>query len=148
MVMPTTSFYLPDDVAQQLECYKDRINVSRVCANAVKQEIHYMQLLERSVQNADANIERLRQEKARAHAEDVHDGRSDAAKHVKEISYTALRAIGARVELSRELEAWLEEKFHDEHDGESEDLMPDFAIWKAGWLSFMREYWAQVKDQL
>ncbi len=151
--MPSTSFYLPDDVALELERYKDRLNVSRVCTRAVKEEISHMQLLDRSLQDADANIERLRQEKAVAHAEDETWGRRAAASYVTKIEYITLRSISLMdltqpVELSGQLEGTLEEQFNDDMVGATEDLMADFDIWKKGWLAFMQEYWARIKHQL
>jgi hypothetical protein len=153
MGMPSTSFYLPDDVALELERYKDRLNVSQVCTRAVREKIAQLQLLDRSVQDADANIERLRREKATAHAEDEIDGRRAAARYVTKIDYTTLRTISGfdltkPVPLSGQLESTLEDEFIADMVGATEDLMADRDIWTKGWLAFMQEYWARIKDQL
>jgi hypothetical protein len=151
---------LADDVAAELEHFKDKINVSRVCARAVKEEIEHMRLLERSLQDADANLARLRVEKALAHADDENAGRQAAAAAVARISYGEL--VGAArigdldawsTGLFDLLPHWARVEFEDHESDAALDPVGtepalDPQIFARGWLSFMQAYWMRIKDQL
>jgi hypothetical protein len=154
------SIYLPDSTAARLETLKHRINVSAVCVSALEREIERMQLLDRGKDNQQAVIERLRQEKFAAHAEDERSGREQAAKDVNELSYAQLRSLALSQEqiLNRErpdhpvryyhhLPEQVRQQFEDDyadpffHDTDAE-------VWARGWFAYVQEWWQDIQDKL
>ena len=61
--MPQVSIYLQDDLAEALKRRKDAINVSQVCAAALRQELAKQDRLDKGMHDKQALIERLRLEK-------------------------------------------------------------------------------------
>src|SRR5437899_8143206 len=89
--VPQVSIYLQDDLAEALKRRKDAINVSQVCAAALRQELAKQDRLDKGMHDKQALIERLRLEKQDTLARSGRIGRAMADEWVKRASYDELR---------------------------------------------------------
>ena len=72
--MPRANVYLPDDLAERLRPFADRINVSAVLQDALRKEIEIMS-------NAtDERLSRLQESRARLEKDAYDQGRADGTK--------------------------------------------------------------------
>jgi hypothetical protein len=149
-----TTIHLPDELVALLEPYREEINVSSVCAAALRQKIEQIKLLEAGKHDREALLERLRQEKLTAHAEDELAGRMQATRDVRTMEYTRLREYGYH-DLSKPtrqryfdmLPVDIQDGFYSEHvDPEMPYVDPE--AWALGWLSQVQEWWKQISKEL
>jgi hypothetical protein len=112
--VPQLNVYLPDDLAEILQRYRDRLNLSQICAHALRQEVQRMETMEMEpgtrASETDGEalparsgppdvpriLERLRGQKQRQEAA-YRAGAEDAARWMEEAAtIEELRWLGRR----------------------------------------------------
>lgn len=85
---------IPDSLTKRLEKHRDRINVSRICANAIEEMLNYLDKIEeiRKVGNKmDQLIERLKKEKSETSKEQFDHGLKVAKEWIEGAHYSLIR---------------------------------------------------------
>lgn len=149
--------YLPDDLEAALAPYKGQVNVSRVCAAALREELARMKQLEQTEGTRAALIERLRAQREQASDADFKAGEADAARDVRQLRYAQFREL-ARIDaglnysygLFNALPTWAREEFEEaERDRDPEtDLITDRDAWAQGWLEHVQKAWEELEEAL
>jgi hypothetical protein len=160
-VATRTTIYLPDELTAALEPLKERINISRICASALHKEVERMQLVDRGLSDREALILRLRQQKREASEADEQAGRVQAAIDVRSLDYSELVKIAVlRLDLLEGATAYVQllpepvQVWLDKHEFELLNADPDgptpinTEAWAFGWLSYVQEWWAEIKDEV
>ncbi len=156
---------IPDGLGDRLEKVKQRINVSRVCQEALERAVDREEFLNKGAEEMEAVIERLKSEKDEYNERFEKDGFEDGYTDAKGMNYEELqdlgddlRAIANEPHLEWGAESvcrslawdnWLKDEMRDREDcvrerGEGFD-QEHYLI---GWLKGVAEFWAEVEEQL
>jgi hypothetical protein len=149
--MAKISIHIPDETLLKVRTHKDRINISRICSNALLREVEIISNVPPLVEETQKLIDRLARETHTKHIESFNLGTLLAQKYLAKATYEQLQYWGSLVfskqkhlilpeEIENHLEnRALEKKFkHPLH-------RPSFT---KGWLSIMRSTWETVKDKV
>jgi hypothetical protein len=148
------SITIPDDLAERLEPYRDRMNISKVCSEAIERELSTLVELPVEVQKLTATIAELRMEKAELEQDDYNIGLDWGQRYAEE--------------KARLMEFTLYETIHDSIDHITFDKLPedvrDNFIYSQndapgefvynpekfaqGWLDGLMAVWKVIKDKV
>ena len=146
--MARLNITIPDELYAALEMWRGRINISKVCQEAIAKELAKLQDLPRQAVELDTLVDRLREEKATSDKAFFAQGVSDAIAWARGAPYQELRLCGE----------------HGQHEGRGRDRWPealqralrryasdptfDEAAYAQGWLAGVSEVWQRVKDKV
>ena len=172
--MPQVTIYVPQDLAEALDRQRDRINVSQVCAHALRKEIGKLEAVAEpdidtgndsppAAEPADemqALIERLRLQKQRSleHADEIERARKRAEGWIRKARYEQLKYFG-EIEPPADEQRFYAGTFrltqHEEvatsvwgRQRTRDGLSFSFPVYRRAWHQQVRDFWQQVKDQI
>lgn len=171
--MPQLTIYVPQDLADALDRQRERLNVSQVCAQALRKEISTLEAVagpatvdvqppppDEPVDERQAIIERLRLQKQRSveHADEVERARARAAGWLKKAHYEQIKHFG-ELEPTAGTERFYAESFrltpHEEEvtrdwgrQRTREGLSFSLPDYRRAWHQHVRAFWQQVKDEI
>lgn len=146
--MARLNITIPDELYRALGRWRSRVNISRVCQEAIAREVAKLEELPRAATELEALVERLRREKAGADQFWFAQGVTEAIAWTRDAPYEELRRWG---------EAGGEEapRLADGCRGLQNALRryrqdPAFAkkTYVEGWVAGAREVWQRVKDKV
>jgi hypothetical protein len=134
---------VPDDLRRSLDRFRDRLNVSKICQDALMKEIAKLEELPRGALELEEMVERLRSEKASADRRWFAQGVTDGISWTRGAPYPELLAAADPAqplgdEGSAAVRASVER--HRGSPGFDEDN------YVAGWRMAAAEVWARVKE--
>ena len=149
--MAKISIHIPDNVLEKVRAHKDRLNISKICSNALLKEVEIVSNVPPMVEQTRKLIEKLRKDMHRQQVESFNLGISIAQNFLKKVSYDQLRYWGSivfserkRLVLPEEIENYLEKE-----SLENKFKMPfNRQAFNKGWLTVMRRTWETVKDKI
>ena len=145
--MARLNITIPDDLYAALERWRDRLNISKICQDAIAKEVAKLEDLPRQAAELEALVERLREEKDRAERRYFAQGMTDGIAQARGMSYRELRrwavpdsgggaAGGDSGVLLTALRRYGDEPTFDEH------------AYIEGWKVGVGEVWQRVKDKV
>jgi hypothetical protein len=141
--MPRLTISVPDELRRALERYRDRINVSKICQDALAKEIAKLEQLPRGALELEELVDRLRDEKAAADRQSFAQGVTDGITWTRGAPYEELLAAADPARpLGKEGKAAVRAgaKRHRGTAGFDEDS------YLAGFRTAAVEVWARVKE--
>jgi hypothetical protein len=163
---------LPDELHEQIQKYKDEMNLSGIFQDAVSKAIEKKEAFKQRLKEAttmEAVIERLKQEKQNAGNDYYEIGQKDGLAWVKTASYEELQHAldyetmqehsGYTISYDPCTHEVLGEYFSDiigedpnmgfEQTGGS-NYIPNhyFQSWEQGWKDAVVEFWEEIKDKI
>lgn len=97
--MARLNITVPDELQERITVHRDRMNFSRICAEALEQavqgvetELERLEILREEVGEMDALIERLKGEKEEALPEWFEKGRKQAGRWINTAQYKEVKA--------------------------------------------------------
>lgn len=149
--MAKISIHIPDDVLERVRQHKNRLNISRVCSNALLKEVEVVSNVPPMVEQTRRLIDKLKKEMHRQQVESFELGASFAQDFLEKVSYDQLRYWGSvvfserrRLVLPEEIEDRLEKVSLEKKLKSSLDR----SSFNRGWLTVMRRTWETVKDKI
>ena len=163
--MPQVNVYIPEDLAEMLPRYREALNLSQICAQALRQAI---QKLEAANQppgrvNTQRLLDRLRDQQQRQSAA-YKDGAEDAARwleeeaQLEEIRYVACGPRWRGAPPQTWPPGWSTDRFvqsSQRYRGRREELearglnQAEYEpAYQRGWLETVGGAWNEIKDQL
>ena len=154
--MARMSVSVPDELTERLEPFKDQLNVSQVCREALERRLD---ALERAavLQGEELDLEslgrRLREDRELAEGRFERLGRENAANWINSAPYLELRGVGENhhnvimesFKLPRA--AFSTMKKHMDTAKASCEGAPA-VVYKTAWLDYVRAVWAQVVEEI
>jgi hypothetical protein len=138
---------VPDELFKRLQAVKDRLNISRVCQEAIMGAVEMQELKMKDIPGIDKLVERLRAEKEEFgemfRKQGVESGRKDALE-LDYGTFIAVERMGEHIDRDS-LPDWLHEHLDEL---ESDDPSFDRGEYLTGWVEGVTEVWEEVKDQL
>lgn len=175
--MPQVTIYVPQDLAEALDRQRERLNVSQVCAQALRKEVGKMEAaadqagaagvlappeppLSEPADQLPALIERLRRQKQRSleHADEAERARTRAEGWLKKAHYEQIKHFG-ELEPTTDPDRFYVEAFRLTPREEEvtrdwgrqrtrDGLSFSFAAYRRAWHEHVRAFWQQVMDQI
>jgi hypothetical protein len=171
--MPQVTIYVPQDLAEALDRHRERLNVSQVCAQALRKEVGKLEVEanplasseplpeepEPPVDGMAALIERLRRQKQRSleHADEVERARTRVEAWLKKAHYEQIAHFG-ELEPTTDPDRFYAEPILLPHEEDAtrewgrrrtrDGLSFSFVAYRRAWHEQVRAFWEQIKDQL
>lgn len=146
--MPRLNITISDDLYAALQPWRDRLNVSRICQEALTREVAKLNDLPRQAAELAELVERLQKEKAFAEKFAYAQGVSDGVAWSRGASYGELRRWGkcgeAEVRRTGDGELALQAALHRYQD----DPAFDEQTYREGWCAGIQEVWQRVRDNV
>ncbi|HEX2034160.1 MAG TPA: hypothetical protein VHS99_08235 [Chloroflexota bacterium] len=156
--MARLNITIPDDLAAALDQYRSRLNLSQICAHALRQEVQKMEALDRGRHDLQKLIERLRSQKRLVTSQWFEAGAEAAAAWIERADYWEIRKWGE----------WEPQGDRQRFYGDFFNLPPaqqrrareiadavelegqifDWAAYAQGWHQHVRDVWVEIKEQL
>jgi post-segregation antitoxin (ccd killing protein) len=145
--MARLNITIPDELYASLAPWRDHINISKVCQEALTRELAKLNDLPRQAAELSDLIDRLHLEKANAEKFAFAQGLTDSVTWTRGASYAELRRWGelgeagaARADDNAAFEAALQ-RHRDE---------PAFdeRAYREGWMMGIKEVWQRVRDKV
>ena len=155
---------VPDELHERMDKWKDSFNFSGVFQKAMWEAIIRKENFRKRIKediNMAKTIERLSDEKAESEAIWFEQGKEDALEWVNAANYNEIKlvanSIGDYIPVD-ELEA-LHENFseylsqtlshlRENLDSELDTDSEEFGLWGKGWMTGVREFWDEFKQQI
>jgi hypothetical protein len=141
--MARLTISVPDELHRSLERFRDRVNISKICQDALAKEIAKLEQLPRGALELEEMVDRLRNEKAAADRQWFAQGVTDGISWTRGTPYPELLAAAdpAR-QLGPEGQAAVRVgmKRHRRSPGFDEES------YVAGWRTAAAEVWARVRE--
>jgi len=146
---------IPDNLYERLQAIKDKINVSKLCQEALLSEVQIAEL--RPSGDEEAIIARLQEEKKKYHQEYYDYGKKEGLQNAKNLSFSDFKALDKiSEEVARnsgcEIGAILDKTFDwvckvEAELSDKERFFDSSLYWK-GWVDGALEFWDGIKDKV
>ena len=149
---------IPSDLAERLEPWRDRMNISKLCSEAIEREIAVVADLPREVQEFTDVITRLRTERAEARKRDYWIGYEDGFTYAKGASeqdlvfYASIwesckHLMRGKTLRTEDVELPRSEEVHL-HEFMGDRKVIDAGVYKVGWLDGLQTVWDVVEHKV
>jgi len=143
--MARLTISVPDDLHRSLERFRDRLNISRICQDALSKEIAKLEQLPTAALELEEMVDRLRSEKAVADRQWFAQGVTDGISWTRGAPYEELLAAAEPAQpLGQEGKAAVRAgaQRHRRRPGFDEES------YVSGWRTAAAEIWARVKETI
>jgi hypothetical protein len=151
---------IPDELDRQLDPWRDRMNISRVCAAAIEREIETVSAgLSPEAENYAKTILRLRTQSAEFYAREHNSGRRDGMAYARAEAtfeeFLKCAEIAATLKALRDHPTLGQHKFTLPDEGELNLAqlkqvgdVTDEDSYREGWIEGMMVVWDAIKDKV
>jgi len=146
--MPRLNITIPDELYAALEPWRDRINISKICQEALTQEIAKLNDLPRQAAELAALVERLQREKAHAEKFAFAQGVTDGVAWARGASYAELRRWGELGETAAGSAGGADGALQAALRRYRDDPAFDERTYRQGWTMGIEEVWQRVRDKV
>ena len=160
MMATKLTITIPDELAERLEPWRDRMNISKVCAAAIHREVATLEKLPQEVQLITNLIKRLRREKAEHYQEGYPVGYERGIEYA--IRYARYPEFLHFMEVEAELQRLppdahpdfelpveaLEQLAIDRQKSADQAKVIDPLAYKQGWLAGVMTVWRLIESKL
>ena len=143
---------IPDDLAERLKPWRERMNISRICSEAIAKEVAILANLPQEVRELTDLIAKLRVEKAESQQRDYQTGFENGVNYGKRAAYKELVAWGNELPEGGTLLAgkdylpeWAEDHLNDMLE---EGWVLDWEWYVRGWRAGMASIWRLIEDKI
>lgn len=145
--MARLNITVPDELYQRVERWRDRLNLSRICQDAIARELDKLEQIPDEVRGMHEALNRLGQEKAKADRSCFRKGVHDGLEWARGAEYSLLKRWGelnddGAIEEALRGPAAQSAKTHQNLD--SGDTRP----YADGWLAGVQQFWQRAKKSL
>lgn len=148
---------LPDDLHERLQMFKESLNVSGVCQQAIDLAVQIEEIKVRTdIPAMEKAIARLRKQKQEASAKWKQTGFQDGLIDATEtLNYLTLKYIGEGGDINKSIPGTkyeppiiMELEHHRLEGYEKEEDYFESEIYTQGWIEGVIHVWKEIKDQL
>jgi hypothetical protein len=138
---------VPDELYERVERWRDRINLSKVCQDAIARELDKLEHLPDEVQNMHEALTRLGREKAKVERSCFRKGVFDGLEWARGAEYGLLKRWGEHQgngAVEEALRGPAAESASQHEDNPSWDARP----YAEGWMAGVQQFWQRAKKNL
>jgi hypothetical protein len=145
--MARLNITIPDELSERVERWRDRLNLSRVCQEAISRELDRLEQIPSEVKSMHKALARLGREKAKVEQSSFRKGVHDGLEWARGAEYGLLKRWG-----ERNGDAVL----HDVLRGPASELVAghqgdptwDPEPYAEGWIAGVQQFWERAKKRL
>jgi predicted transcriptional regulator len=132
---------IPNELHQRLQAVKEKLNVSRLCQEAIERAITIEEIKMKEIPVKEKVIERLRLEKSQSDQEWEEIGFTDGVEDAEDLSYSDFKMLENN-EISEETREWIQEKRLNTYDN------PNTEVYIEGWIKGASRFWDEIKGEV
>lgn len=144
ITMPRLNISISDELHTALEPWRDRLNISQICAEALTREVAKLNDLPRQAVELTELVERLQREKAHAQKYAYGQGVTDGIAWARGAAYSELHRWGEGTLSSQAGDGAL----CDALERHRNDPEFDEQAYREGWKMGIEEVWQRVQDKV
>jgi post-segregation antitoxin (ccd killing protein) len=146
--MARLNITVPDGLYERIEKWRDRINLSRICQEAIRRELDKLEQVPEQVHEMREALARLEREKAKIERSCFRKGVYDGLEWARGADYASLKRWGGQPPTAEALEEALRgpaARFAAAHSGD-----PGWEPWPyaEGWIAGVNQFWERAKNHL
>lgn len=146
--MARLNITVPDDLYDKIQRWRERLNLSKICQEALAAEIAKLEAIPKAALEMEALVERLKREKGKAGRAWFRRGVFEGMEWGRRASYADLKRWGqAKPEelLKASSPPEVLRPYIRQH---VKDPLWEYRPFAEGWLSGVQEVWRRVKDHV
>lgn len=147
MQLARLNITIPDSVYDRLERWRDHLNVSRICQEAIARELDKLDQLPGEVVRMQQALSRLGQEKAKVDRACFRKGVYDGLEWARQAEYPLLKRWGEQPPRG-DLNAVLQGPAADAATVHRDDAAWEPLPYAEGWLAGVQQFWERAKKHL
>jgi hypothetical protein len=138
---------VPEELYERVERWRDRINLSRVCQDAIARELEKLEQVPDEVRSMHEALTRLGREKAKVDRACFRKGVFDGLEWARSAEYPLLKRWGER-DGNGAFEEILRGPAAESSSQHEEDPSWDAKPYAEGWMAGVQQFWERVKKNL
>lgn len=145
--MARLNITIPDELSERVERWRDGLNLSRVCQEAISRELDRLEQIPVEVISMHAALARLGREKAKVEQSSFRKGVHDGLEWARGAEYALLKRWG-----KRHGDAVFDEALRGPASGSASrhenDPTWDPKPYAEGWIAGVNQFWERAKKRL
>ena len=139
---------VPDELYERMEKWRDRLNLSRICQDAISRELNKIEEIPEEVRNMHEALSRLGEQKAKADRSSFRRGVHDGLEWAREAEYASLKRWGEQTVTAEWIEEALRGPAAHKIVAYRDDVTWEIKPYGEGWIAGVRQFWDRVKHRL
>jgi hypothetical protein len=145
--MARLNITVPDELYERVERWRDRINLSRICKEAIARELDKLEQVPDEVRSMHEALTRLGREKAKADRVSFRQGVFDGLEWARGAEYAQLKRWGERAGSGASEEA-LRSPAAEAASKHKDDPAWDARPYADGWMAGVQQFWQRARTNL
>lgn len=139
---------VPDELYERIERWRERLNLSRICQDAIAREIDKLELVPEDVRRMQQALSRLGEQKAKVERACFRKGVYDGLEWAREADYPLLKRWGEQPAAMEAIEEVLRgpAAATAARHSEADDWHPE--PYGEGWIAGVQQFWERAKKRL
>ncbi|MGQ0751219.1 MAG: hypothetical protein ACT4PS_11840 [Betaproteobacteria bacterium] len=146
--MARLNITVPDELYARIEKWRERLNLSRICQDAIGRELEKLELVPEDVRKMQEALARLGQEKAKVERACFRKGVYDGLEWAREADYALLKRWGERTPAEGAAEEVLRGPAAATATAHSDSTDWHPQPYAEGWIAGVRQFWDRAKARL
>jgi hypothetical protein len=146
--MARLNITVPDELYERLERWRDHVNLSRVCQEALARELDKLEELPAELHRMQQALSRLGQEKAKVDRACFRKGVYDGLEWARQAEYPALKQWGEQAADGDALHTVLRGPAAKSATVHTGDPAWEPLPYAEGWIAGVRQFWDRAKKHL
>jgi post-segregation antitoxin (ccd killing protein) len=139
---------IPDELHVRIEKWRERLNISRVCQDAIRRELDKLEQLPEEVRHMHEALSRLGQQKARVERSSFRKGVHDGLEWARQAEYPLLKHWGERTADGEFLGEVLKGPAASAAATHSGDAAWEPKPYAEGWIAGVQQFWERARSRL
>lgn len=145
--MARLNITIPDELSERVERWRDRLNLSRVCQDAISRELDRLEHIPAEVKSMHEALARLGREKAKVEQSSFRKGVHDGLEWARGAEYALLKRWGER-NGDTVFDDVLRGPASESASGHQDDPSWDPKPYAEGWVAGVHQFWERAKKRL
>ena len=146
--MPRLNITIPEDVYARLDRWRDRINLSRISAEAITRELGKLEQVPDDIAGMQKALSRLGNEKAKVDRACFRIGVSDGLEWARRAEYADLKTWGQHAFSADSCEVVLNGPAARAVEAHAQNATWERMPYVEGWLAGVNQFWQRVQKHL
>ena len=146
--MARLNITVPDELYQRIEKWRERLNLSRICKDAIGREIDKLELVPEDVRQMHQALSRLGQQKATVERSCFRKGVYDGLEWARQAEYALLKHWGEQAANDGAMDEALRGPAAGSASAHSKGIDWHPRPYAEGWISGVHQFWDRAKNRL
>jgi hypothetical protein len=139
---------IPDELYERIETWRDRINLSRICQDAIARELEKLELVPEDVRGMQRALSRLGEQKAKFERSWFRKGVYDGLEWARDADYPVLKRWGEQPQGDGVWEEILRGPASEKAAAHRDDADWHAKPYADGWIAGVQQFWNRAKQRI